>query len=319
MIVKERTYPLKALLDEILLMRLPKNYPKFPMIEVDFQREVAGYRGEQALDYYLSFLPDDDYYIFQHIRLKYEKWTFQIDFLLLTAKFALIIEVKNMRGSLKFERNFGQLIQTHNEKEKSYEDPTEQVERQSRLLRKWLKKYFPHFLPVNYLVAMSNPNAILKTDSAEIPKKVCKPFKLIRKIEEIEKSHPTERIDIKSIKKLCKLLLKHHTPKEYDILQEYNISWKDIITGVCCPECKSLPMEYRRGKWYCKKCGHHSKDAHIATLNVYFYLYPSITITQFKEFFHLPSKNIAQKLLLSMNLPSSGTTRNRVYYQKKVT
>lgn len=46
MIVLERAYPQKALLDEILLMRLPKNYSKLPMIEADFHREMAGYRGE---------------------------------------------------------------------------------------------------------------------------------------------------------------------------------------------------------------------------------------------------------------------------------
>lgn len=185
MIVKERSYPKKALLDEILMIMLPKNHPKLPAIEADFRREMAGFKGEQALDYYLSFLPEDENYILQHVRLKFEKWTFQIDFLLLTTKFAIIIEAKNFAGCLHFDSKFSQVIQIYNEEEKVYDDPIEQAKRQRRLLIKWLEKYFPKYLPIEYLVVMSNQHAILKTNSDEIPKKVCKPYKLLNKIEEI--------------------------------------------------------------------------------------------------------------------------------------
>ncbi len=318
MIVKMRTYPLKALLDEILLMRLPKNYPKYPLIHADFLREMSGYRGEQALDYYLSFLPEDEYYIFQNLRLKIEKWTFQIDFLLLTTKFALIVEAKNHKGSLYFDGKFHQLIQTANDEEKGYEDPIAQAERQKQLLAKWLKKYSLNPLPIDYIVVMSNSKAILTTDSAEVPKKVCKPYKLLDKIEQVECRFSKERIDLKAVKKLCKLFLKHHTPKKYDILKEYGIPIKDILTGVYCPDCKSIPMVYSKGTWYCKFCNFHSKDTHIPTLNDYFHLFPSISVSQFKEFFHLPTRNVAQKVLYPLNLPSTGTTKNRIYYHKGV-
>lgn len=222
------------------------------------------------MDYYLTFLPQDDYYIFQALRLQYEIWTFQIDFLLLTTRFALIIEAKNLGGKLNFENKFHQLIQLYHEKEKVYDDPTAQAERQRRLLSRWLAQYLPVPLPIECLVAMSNTNAILTTDSHDIPKRVCKPFKLLDKIERIEHFYSKETIDRKTVKKLSKLLLQHHTPKSFNILSEYQIPQKDILTGVRCPTCKNLPMIYQYGKWHCKLCGTSSKDAHLASLNDYF-------------------------------------------------
>lgn len=321
MIIKERSYPLRATLDEILLRRLPQNHPKRPFIEADFHRKDAGYHGERALDYPLSFLPDDQYLIIQNIRLKYEKWYFQMDFLLLSSKFALILEAKNLTGSLHFEASFNQLIQTCKDQDKSYEDPTAQAERQQRLLALWLKKYFPQAdLPIDYLVVMSNPNAILKADpqNTHIIQKVCKPYKLLDRIKKIEAHFQQERLDAKALKKAGKLLVKHHTLKQYDILNEYQIRKENILPGVQCPKCHVLCMVYSRGMWHCLNCGARSKDAHLAGLNDYFSLFPSMTNAQCKEFLHLPSGNVAQKILLTMQLPSSGRTKDRIYFQKKV-
>jgi hypothetical protein len=318
LIVLERQYPEKAAKAAVLLGRLPANYPKLPAIEADYRREDAGYWGEKALDYYLSFLPEDEYCIFQHLRLKFGKWTFQIDFLLLTIKFALIVEAKNYAGKLHYERKFNQLIQTHHEKEKVYDDPMAQAERQQRLLTMWIKKYFSHPIPVNYLVVMSNTNAMLTTDSEQFSKKVCKPYKLLNKVENIANSYQTNCIDMKDLKKLCKLLLKHHTPKQYNIPEEYQIPKEDILTGVKCPHCQALPMVYKRAKWHCPSCKASSKDAHLAAVEEYFLLFkPWITSSELKEFLRLPSSSVARKLLSRMNLLTAGNTKNRIYYQRR--
>lgn len=233
MIMLKRSYPLRALSAKKLLRRIPFSHAKCKLIEDLFHREDAGYWGEKALDYHLSFLPEDQYYIFQHIRLKYKKWTFQIDFLLLTTKFALIIEVKNYTATLKFESQFNQLIQTQKDKEKSYDDPIEQVKRQQFLLTKWLEKYTTIHLPIHHLVVINNPNAILKTDpdNKEVLKKVCKPYKLLDKINELVVAHQKEMVTVQELRKAGKLLIKHHTPEEFNILEHFKISIEEIPTG----------------------------------------------------------------------------------------
>jgi hypothetical protein len=250
LIMLERKYPPRAESAKRLLRRFPEIHPKYPLIEELYHREDAGYWGEKNLDYYLRFLPDDEYFIFQHLRLKYEKWTFQIDFLILTIKFALIIEAKYYTGTLKFDSHFNQLIQTQNDKEKCFDDPLAQVRRQQYLFSKWLKKYTSINLPIYHLVVFSNPNAILKTDSnnKEVLNKVCKPYKLLDKISEIAKTHQNEQFTLKDIKKTCKLLIKHHLPEEFNILEYFKITPDEVSTGVICEKCNKLPMVYKKAK-----------------------------------------------------------------------
>ena len=318
MIVKEREYPLRALLAETLLKRIHLSHPKRPIIAEDLRKYQSGYRGEQALDYYLKFLPDDEYYIFQSLRLSFKNLPFQMDFLLLTARFALIIESKTFKGTLRFDSQFDQLIQTYEETEKVYENPISQAKRQQLLLAKWLKETVSFSLPIDFLVVMTNPNAILQTDHGnyEVLKKVCKPHKLIDKITSIKKQHSQSPIlDQKMLKKLGKLLLKHHTPLNINILDIYKISKKEIVTGVICPQCGCFPMQYKLRTWACPVCKITSKDAHLNAVYDYFLLINhAITNAELRNFLHLPSRNAAQKILIKLNLTTTGQTKGKIYY-----
>lgn len=318
MIAKKREYPIRAELDKLLLKYLSQNHPKRTIIDEDRRAYESGYRGEQTLDYYLNFLPEEEYTIFQSLRLPFKNYFFQIDFLLLTSRFALIIETKNYAGILYFDKNFDQLIQTYREKEKAYENPISQAKRQQQLLTKWLQQNTSLNLPVDFLVAMANPNAILKTDPGyyEVLTKVCKPHKLTEKIASIEEQHPKALMDKKTLKKLTKILLKQHTPNKINILEAYKISKNEIVTGVVCPKCGFAPMNYTPRKWHCPTCETSSKDAHLDTINDYFLLIgDSITNAELRWFLHLPSRNAAQKILAKLNLPSTGQTKGKIYFK----
>ncbi|CAH2716873.1 hypothetical protein BACCIP111895_04061 [Neobacillus rhizosphaerae] len=92
---------------------------------------------------------------------------------------------------------------------------------------------------------------------------------------------------------------------------------KDIRSGVCCPNehCLHIPMNYKRGKWTCSACNTTSKDAYKETLSDYFHLCgPTITNFQFRSFLHLPNNDTTQKILLRLNLPATGKTKNRLYH-----
>ncbi len=84
MIKKERTEPVKIHKLEALLRRLPPSHQKYPLIEKELAMCKAGYRGEQALDFYLEYLPEDDHIIFHDLRLFDTRYYFQIDTLLVT-------------------------------------------------------------------------------------------------------------------------------------------------------------------------------------------------------------------------------------------
>lgn len=56
MIKKERKIPLSIQKIEALLRRLPDDHPMRDKMKEDLAKSWAGYRGEQSVDYYLSFL-----------------------------------------------------------------------------------------------------------------------------------------------------------------------------------------------------------------------------------------------------------------------
>jgi len=55
-----------------------------------YKRAFAGWHGEQSMDDPLSYLPDKEFRIFHNLRLSDYVHVFQIDFLVLCDRFALI-------------------------------------------------------------------------------------------------------------------------------------------------------------------------------------------------------------------------------------
>ena len=79
MIVKERQMPIYLRQLEALFRRLPAHHPKRDMIVESLAKHKAGYKGEQAINYPLSFLSEEKYRILHDIRLFDQNYHFQID------------------------------------------------------------------------------------------------------------------------------------------------------------------------------------------------------------------------------------------------
>lgn len=315
MIVKERFIPTKIIKNETLLRRLLENHPKWIHIDKDLAKRKAGYNGEKATDYYVKKLPNQEFFNLFDLRLQINHDFFQIDTLILSTTFALILEIKNISGSLYFDHTFKQLIRTLNDIENGFICPIVQAERHVSKLNKWfLSRKIS--LPIEYLVVISNPSTIIKTDPHNIKAidKVIHAHELVEKVEMIRKKHFEEKFSMKEVKKLAKQIVKNHTPLPYNPLKYYQIPKTSILSGVQCPSCKTIPMVRVRGSWYCTKCKTYNKDAHIQSLNDYFLLISStVTNQQFREFLHLPSPSIAKKMLTSMNLSYTGEKKSRIY------
>ncbi|MFL6556113.1 MAG: NERD domain-containing protein, partial [Bacillus sp. (in: firmicutes)] len=67
--------------------------------------------------------------------------------------------------------------------------------------------------------------------------------------------------------------------------------------------------------WICPTCQTSSKDAILKALSDYYYLYkPTITNQELRDFLHLPNTDITQKVLHRLKLPTTGKTKDRLYY-----
>lgn len=315
MIVKPFSIPIEVTLIEASLSRLGLDHPMRPALESELGRRRAGYRGEQSVHSILAILPKNEYFIFHDLRLPSNPHFFQMDLLILSTSFFLILEVKNMAGELFFDDTFKQIIRTLNDQNDAFDDPILQVRQQRIKLLEWLSMKKIPLIPIETLVVSANSKAVLRAENKDLSKIIVRKNSLILKIEEIKEKHRQEITTKKELKKVINSLLKAHTPHLPKILEYYNILPNDLATGVQCPNCAALPMTRKCGKWLCSRCSYSARDAHLMALRDYALLIkPTITNRELRKFLHVESDSVALKMLRAGHFPHTGSTKNRVYH-----
>lgn len=308
MILKEAVESIKIKQLRIMLQRSSPSFGFRKEMESELARSFAGYQGEKSMDFHLDLLPDDGTFIFHDLRIPSGSNHFQLDILILTTKFFLIIEVKNMSGTLIFDQEFYQLIRIYKDKEETFPDPISQLYRQTFLLKEWIKQHRFPTTPIESLVIISNPQTRIKMipQKTETSKIVTHSTNLLARFHNYQSIYEEEKISKKEIKKLCRYLLKQHSTKTPDLYKQFSMIENDIRKGVACPNCMALPMVRQKRKWFCLQCGHTSKDAHLEALKEYSILYKTfITIRECCDFLQIPSRHVVRHLLNSSNLPAS--------------
>jgi Zn ribbon nucleic-acid-binding protein len=317
MIVKEAAESIKIKKLRLLNKRFPPDHPAFEKIESELIRSITGYKGEKSLDFHLNMLPQDETHIFHDLRIPFRSSHFQIDILILTPYFFLIIEVKHMSGTLIFDQEFYQLIRIFKGIEEVFPDPISQLYRQTFLLKEWLKlQKFP-LVPIESLVITSNPNTRIKSlpEKNYISKVVTQSANLLARFHTYQKHHQKEWMSNKDLKKLSRLLIKHHSQKEQDLFDKFSISKDELIKGAACPNCFTLSMTRARRKWFCLKCGHYSNNAHIEALKDYSLLInPSITNHECCDFLQVPSRYVIKHLLNALQLTTTLEGKKKIYH-----
>lgn len=315
MIVKDRSYPIRLRMYEALFNRLIENCIKLSEIKEDYKGWRAGYKGELNTDYRLSFLPEKDYWILRDLRLKDDIWHFQIDTLLITLRYILLIETKNYSGILYFEKDSEQMIQTKQEKEKAYDNPVLQVKKQKWHLKRWLIEHKFKVPPIYTLVVISNSATIIKTNDSNLYKYVVKGDVLVDRIKKINQTHVNDIFVEKEIKKISKTFLKKHTPLYTNILKFYSLTETELHKGVQCPSCMSLGMQRVKWKWFCNNCSFQSKTAHYSGIIDFFLLIkPTLTNSELSQFLLIKNSRSTGNLLSALNLPATGSNKGRIYY-----
>jgi hypothetical protein len=316
MIIKKRTIPLSILKHQALLLRLPPTHPKIPQIKENLSKRLSGFKGGQSIDYPLSFLSEQDYFILHDLRIKDSSNYFQIDSIIMTRSFFILLEVKNIVGTIYFDQNFHQLIRTLEGKETAFRDPITQSNRHELQMKKWLAHKNIPKVPIISLIVISKSNTIIRTsqENTNLHQKIIHSHYLPTKIQQIERQYPNKILTEKELKKVSRLLKKSYSLLDQPILEQYEIFEDELLKDIICPSCNHLPMVRIHSKWACPNCHYKEKDAHMSALNDYILLLGSeMTNQRLREFLNISSLALATRFLRSMNVSSSGTTRDRVY------
>ncbi|MCA1057078.1 NERD domain-containing protein [Rossellomorea aquimaris] len=321
MVVKEREFPIRIHQNKALLKRIRKNHTAIPRIESDLKKITAGYKGEKAVDYQLGFLEEKNYSIFHNVRLKIGTQYFQIDTLIINTRYIVIIEVKNLAGIIRIDPSIRQCTRILGDTQEGFIDPISQVEKLTLLFKKWLLKQ-GMMVPqhIEFLVVISNPQTTIEF-TARPPlhspyTRVIHAQNILHFINTLNGKYKKEVRTIKEINKMKRLIIKHHSVPETDVLDYYRIEKDEIMTGVQCEKCFAAPLPRVSNYWICSKCGIRSKNAHLPAVEDYFLLLDDVITNQkLREYLHLPSRNVARNILSSLNLNSAGTGRGFYYFK----
>ncbi|MBP1949720.1 nuclease-related domain-containing protein [Virgibacillus litoralis] len=162
MIGKSLDIPVLMLQTEALSWRLAEHHLKSKEVNKHAKNLRAGYNGEKSLEFTLGFLPEYPYIILHNLRIHDENGFFQIDTLILSPQFLLIVEVKNIAGTVMYDE-FGQAIRiTKKGEEENLGNHIEQINLQHFRLLRWMREHGFPVTPIEKLIAYSNPNTIIK-------------------------------------------------------------------------------------------------------------------------------------------------------------
>lgn len=310
MFVKPIEVPFHVRQYKYLSQRLISSSPHRKETEAHLARYWAGYRGEESLKYPFHFVPDDDM-IFHNLRLSDGPHFFQLDFLVLTRSFLLILDVKNIIGNIIL--NDHQMIRTINQQEDAFPDPLIQAVRHQCQIKEWLGAHGFPVLPVQTLVVFT-AKSVLHFEDRKRSALCILPDSLPFRISSLSKKMARKIVTEEERLRIKEELMEEHQELKIDFLNGTGIKRNELINGVRCEKCGRYTAHRHYGTWSCMSCGHHSKDVGIKMLIEYRHLFgPSITNRTCREFFQLRSESVARKLLTSHHLPCIGNTRDKVY------
>ena len=294
-----------------LIRRLSTSNPKREELINEYYRIQAGDMGEKVVMDLLEKLQlPYEFFIFHNLSLSLETKV-QFDVLLLTSHYILILEVKNIKGSVVLRDNPSQLIRTlPNGEVQVFNSPGPQLEEYIYQL----KTYF-----MNKGLNIPVYGAIVFPFTSGLIEQSTKKTTILRKneLKSFIRNIPinSEFLTNSEIEYWKNYFLNYHIEfNPYPLVNRYNIQRSEIKNGVLCKKCGHIGMKKFPNHWYCPICHHKSKNAHEHTIMEYFKLINhTMTNPECREFLGIQNPNQSYRLLKKMQLKRFGKNRYTQY------
>lgn len=311
--------PPHVLMLQALHHRLPSHHPQYPYVKKKLQNELSGNFGESKLLYPLSKFPVRNKSL-PNVRLSLDKNYFQLDYLIITRRFLLILESKYYSDDLIFDETVYQVIQKKEQGFRVFDDPVLQVEEQSFQLATWLENHGFLNLPIESFVVMTNARTRLQINPTNLhhAEKVISLQRLPSLFRELIAKYNDDLLtnsDISFLENKIKISHQNYLP---NILDRYQVSKDEIKKGVFCMNCGNLGMKMIHLRWQCPACNYRDPYAHENALKDYFLLVDkSISNKEFRQFTHLKARSTSRDILRRSAkglIGNTSTSRHRLQY-----
>ncbi|WP_277584586.1 nuclease-related domain-containing protein [Psychrobacillus antarcticus] len=268
----------------------------------------SGFHGECYVDNLLKQVDfPRNYAILKDLHIQVDSNRYlQMDTVILTKKYIALLEIKNIRGKIAFQRNPDQLIREFDGEITSFKCPEQQIIRQTKRLQLLLQE-FKINLPIKKLIVL----AYSKTHVVLPPKYTtivmgCDISIYIDEYNQLPDVLSTTEFNQLSRELVSKSFEFIPTP----IAQTYPVNLSDVKTGLICPSCSKKT----RGQLKCSMCKTLKLVMQNQAVEDWFYLVKSsISNSECVHFLELKDKYAGNYLLNKLPLHPVSNHKSRHY------
>ncbi len=296
-----------------MIARLHPEHSKVQFLQKQLYRIGAGYSGECNVDAYIERAQFPQMMkVFTDVHLcNSPKFTFQIDTLVITERYVLIVEVKNLKDTVRFVPNPPHLEQTLETGGQVVLDcPVHQIESNKSNLDAWLRQRGIHLKTLGLLV-LANPNTRVldAPDNFPLIYKRQIPFHL-QKLEPVERILTTDQIQ--ELARQIQTEQQQFNP--FPLCSYYHIQPDDLREGLLCRNCNGQLQQKNRESWHCPRCLKVAEDPYNDGISDWFMLVKnSMTNSECRSFFRLKDGNAARYILSKSSLIKKGKSTATFY------
>lgn len=295
--------------------RLNNGHPLKGFVHSKFMSVKAGIKGEEVVEgIFNKYTFPFNYKVLFNLNLSSDG-KFQIDALFISQHYLLILESKNIIGELSFERNpFCLKRKLENGQLDIFESPEIQLERNIKMLERWLEKRAIQIPIVGAIVLSTTKSEIVKPP---ISHAIMYPSNIPNFIWEQPRDSVFMTAD--QLEELRVNFLRNHDDYyPYPMCRTWGIDFNDLIKGVRCTECDWMGMKRIIRNWQCPNCLHQNKEAHVRAIRDWFILVgEEMTNNDCRNFLQLEMSQTANRLLHGMELKSVGFGKSTKYKMER--
>lgn len=250
----EPLYPL-----ENFYARVPHTHPQKSYILSQLNNSKAGLQGELTVLRFLEeFIFPQNVTILHNYQAKiHSKWFIQIDYLILSRKGILLIEVKNISGHIRFQHNPAQIIRTYLDGlEDAMDCPFIQMDRNAKAIKQIIPSPTP--LPIETCLVWANRKARLSIEKVPHPHSFIPAKALIMYLENyFEKPSIFSSQQLEQVKK--HLMNSRFTSSTKSLCDKYKVESTELLKGLYCTNCFAS-LKKHVNTWVCPSCKVNAAD-----------------------------------------------------------
>lgn len=300
-----------------LKKRLPESHPKYLEVCSDLYNFKAGHGGEERVDEVLRRISfPTPYAVLPNIRLQDQNiLSTQIDILIMTPQYVMVLEVKNWTGTLNFRDSPSQVIQETPTLTRSLDCPCVQAENTKDRLSHWLQQMDVH-LPVYYAVVFPYASTILNVPSSKTGIYIASELPLVFK--KLNQLSPLITNDM--FQRTVSKVWNDNTPfKLNPMCTEYSIPLSDLKKGLFCSHCHFHLMKKSTRMYYCTNCLFIPSNPFVDAMTDWFTMVEStISNKQLREFTNTKTSYSVSYYMKLSGYFQRGTTKGSVYTNEYV-